>query len=240
MYMYRAVLRRHSLRSFARAVAVLAGGGGGAAACCRTAALEGAPREIGRADLTGDGQAETGVYDTVGDGKGDALDTTGDGKVDTMLVDMYRDTPLRYMGYANEVGEAFRPIIPKMVAPSYGVAILYVLADARDKATKAYNLSAAASPAGTADLALVVEQGGDCLIWQLAASVFIPGFVIHQVVHFLGWALKQSPSVPALAKIWVPTLCGLAVIPFIIHPIDHGVDFVMDRTIRCVPIAALH
>ena len=39
----------------------------------------------GHVDLTGDGEEETTVYDTVGDGKGDALDTTGDGKIDTLL-----------------------------------------------------------------------------------------------------------------------------------------------------------
>ena len=65
-----------------------------------------------------------------------------------------------------------------------------------------------------------------------AHSVFIPGFVIHQVVHFLGWSLKKSAKVPALARTWVPTVGGLAAIPIIIHPIDHGVDYVMDRTVR--------
>ena len=40
--------------------------------------------------------------------------------------DIWRDTPLRYMGYANEVGEAFRPLFPKLVRPSYGVAFAYV------------------------------------------------------------------------------------------------------------------
>ena len=40
---------------------------------------------VGHVDLTGDGEEETTVYDTVGDGKGDALDTTGDGKIDTLL-----------------------------------------------------------------------------------------------------------------------------------------------------------
>ena len=32
-------------------------------------------------------------------------------------VDIYRDTYVRYMGYANELGEAFRPNFPKMVLP---------------------------------------------------------------------------------------------------------------------------
>ena len=38
-------------------------------------------------------------------------------------VDLYRDTPLRYMGYSNEVGEAFEAFLPSWgVAATYGVA----------------------------------------------------------------------------------------------------------------------
>ncbi|KAI8441823.1 hypothetical protein MSG28_005509 [Choristoneura fumiferana] len=37
--------------------------------------------------------------------------------------DMYRDTWVRYLGYANEVGEAFRPVVPaRVVAYSYAIA----------------------------------------------------------------------------------------------------------------------
>jgi len=49
-------------------------------------------------------------------------------------VDLYRDTPVRYLGYANEVGEAFRPLINvRLVHATYGVAILYAMADSWDK-----------------------------------------------------------------------------------------------------------
>tara|TARA_B110000977_G_scaffold195343_1_gene273610 strand:+ start:2848 stop:3147 length:300 start_codon:yes stop_codon:yes gene_type:complete len=41
-------------------------------------------------------------------------------------VDIYRDTPLRYMGYSNEVGEAFVAFLPGWGVPaSYGVAGTY-------------------------------------------------------------------------------------------------------------------
>lgn len=153
---------------------------------------------LGKVDLTGDGIAETTAYDTVGDGKVDALDTSGDGEVDTVLVDLYRDTPLRYMGYSNEIGEAFRPIFPRFVVPSYALAILYVLADTADKGRKAHDLSVSAS--GVADTRRVLEQAADCLVWQLLASVFIPGAVIHQVVHVLGRGIKAVPTLPPLGK----------------------------------------
>lgn len=45
-------------------------------------------------------------------------------------------------GYANEVGEAFRSLVPKAVVwLSYGVASSYVLADAIDKGKKAGEVS---------------------------------------------------------------------------------------------------
>lgn len=55
--------------------------------------------------------------------------------------DIYRESPLRYLGYSNELGESFRPLIKKwMVNASYGVAIAYVLADAQDKSRQAYKV----------------------------------------------------------------------------------------------------
>ena len=54
-------------------------------------------------------------------------------------VDIYRDTPVRLLGYANEVGEAFRALVSvKFVYASYGVASAYVLADTYDKASKVH------------------------------------------------------------------------------------------------------
>ena len=52
-------------------------------------------------------------------------------------VDLYRDTPVRYLGYANECGEAFRPLVPEIaVLATYGIAIAYVTADAISKGIK--------------------------------------------------------------------------------------------------------
>uniref|UniRef100_A0AC11BVZ3 Mitochondrial fission process 1 n=1 Tax=Ovis aries TaxID=9940 RepID=A0AC11BVZ3_SHEEP len=52
--------------------------------------------------------------------------------------DLFRDTWVRYLGYANEVGEAFRSLVPAAVVwLSYAVSSSYVLADAIDKGKKA-------------------------------------------------------------------------------------------------------
>jgi Mitochondrial 18 KDa protein (MTP18) len=43
---------------------------------------------------------------------------------------IFRHSSLRYAGYANEIGEAFRYQYPKLVKPSYAIAMTYVVADA--------------------------------------------------------------------------------------------------------------
>lgn len=53
-------------------------------------------------------------------------------------VDVLRDTPVRLLGYTNEVGEAFRSLIHvNLVRLSYAVASAYVLVDTTDKVVKA-------------------------------------------------------------------------------------------------------
>lgn len=60
----------------------------------------------------------------------------------TKEFDIYRDSLLRYCGYANEVGESFRPVVPKLfVHLSYAVAVMYVLAECGDKSRKIYKVS---------------------------------------------------------------------------------------------------
>jgi fission process protein 1 len=87
-------------------------------------------------------------------------------------VDIYRDTPLRLLGYANEVGEAFRALVSvKWVMASYGLASAYVLADTADKAGKANKQMEGKEGA----MAKVGIAAFDTLLWQALASVIIPG-----------------------------------------------------------------
>ena len=140
-------------------------------------------------------------------------------------IDVFRDTGVRYMGYANELGEAFRPIFPKLVVPSYGVSFSYVFFDTYDKASKA-------NVATKGDRKAIAEAAIDTLLWQSFASVIIPGFVIHAVVDAATAGTKKIAKMPRLAKRWGPTALGLLAIPLIIHPIDHFVDWAMDSTVR--------
>ncbi|QDZ22942.1 mitochondrial fission process protein [Chloropicon primus] len=153
--------------------------------------------------------------------------------------DLYRDTFVRYAGYANEVGESFKNIVSKTTyRASYAVAIMYVIADATDKGIKAEAIAATGSGQASGEAAKSPEVEAakaavDTLIWQSLASVIIPGYTINRIV----WLAKKltdsfDGKLPAPAKKWAPTLVGLSVIPLIVHPIDEGVTKLLDLTIR--------
>ncbi|XP_017769197.1 PREDICTED: mitochondrial fission process protein 1 [Nicrophorus vespilloides] len=145
--------------------------------------------------------------------------------METPTKDLYRDTPVRYLGYANEVGEAFRKIIGgKWVAATYGVATLYVLADTYDKSSKCHDGGAATKK--------VVYTAADTLLWQMLASVAIPGLTINRVCAASAYLLKNNKNLGKMPKKWAVTAIGLATIPIIIKPIDHMVDTVLDNTFR--------
>jgi len=155
----------------------------------------------------------------------DEAGAEGDGEVD-----LYRDTLLRYAGYANEVGEAFKPLVPGWVVPaSYGVAITYVFADTLDKTKKAYE---GTKYEETALTTCALIEGLDALIWQLAASVALPGYTIHQVVAIAVASLDASGLSGDPVADAIPTAIGLATIPFIVKPLDELAEVGMDSTLR--------
>ncbi|KAJ1494189.1 mitochondrial 18 KDa protein-domain-containing protein [Baffinella frigidus] len=141
--------------------------------------------------------------------------------------DIFKDTALRYLGYTNEVGESFRPLVHgRLVAASYVVAGGYVCADAADKAIRAWKERSL--PEQQRKI-FALERGFDTLMWQGLASVAIPGLVINRIV----WAVGKLP-LSGKARAVAPTMIGLACIPLIIHPIDNAVHVVMDATSRPV------
>ena len=100
----------------------------------------------------------------------------------------------RLLGYANEVGEAFRALVHvNWVRLSYGVASAYVLADTNDKSRKTAN----SLPEGEEGRTFKIGAAAfDTLLWQALASVIIPGFTINRICagSLLGMA-KVIPQV---------------------------------------------
>jgi fission process protein 1 len=145
--------------------------------------------------------------------------------------DIFRHSPLRYLGYANEVGESFRYQYPKFVVPSYVVAFGYCLADAGTSGMDTYTESIH-KKSSTPELDAVASTM-DTLIWQSMASVAIPGATINMIVKASRCAVAKSPMVlPVMLSTWLPTAVGLGSVPLIIHPIDNAVDWFMDSTLR--------
>jgi fission process protein 1 len=149
--------------------------------------------------------------------------------------DIFRDSLLRYMGYANECGEAFVAWLPAWGVPAtYGVAATYVLADTIDKGVKRWNKAEGEDNRAQQAFAVATET----VTWQMLASVFWPGSFIRVVVASTNLALAKADAgaFEALAAQGVdierilPTLFGLAAIPFIVHPIDTTVDKAADMS----------
>lgn len=134
--------------------------------------------------------------------------------------DIWRDTPVRLLGYANEIGESFRFIYPGLVGPSYMLATGYCFCDVIDKAHKSYKRNDPTKQ--------ILTNSFDAAVWQILASVTFPGFVINRTVHASTYVLTNlTKSSPAAIK-WVPVMIGICTIPFIVEPIDHGTSLLMD------------
>ena len=158
-----------------------------------------------------------------------------EGKKGDESYDIYRDSPLRYMGYANECGEAFAAWLPPFGVPAtYGVAAVYVLADTFDKAIKANKEK------GMKEGVIV---GLDTVTWQMLASVFWPGSFIRIMVNATNLLVSKlsadlSLDVEGLdaetTEKALPTTINLMTIPFIVKPIDKTIDWAMEESVTKV------
>ena len=72
----------------------------------------------------------------------------------------------------------------------------------------------------------------DTLVWQGLASVAVPGFTINRICFLSNFVLRYTTSLPPATRKWTVTAIGLSAIPFIIHPIDHAVHFLLDHSLR--------
>lgn len=146
---------------------------------------------------------------------------------------IFRDSLLRYCGYANEVGESFRYLYPKLVAPSYAVAFGYCLADSISAGYHVMSEKEHFCDEGSSSrekrAAIAVF---DTLLWQSLASVVIPGGVINTIVRAARFTVARAVGLPLIVTKWAPTFVGLGSIPVIITPIDDCVDFALDNSTR--------
>ncbi len=149
--------------------------------------------------------------------------------------DIFRDTYIRYMGYANELGESFRPLVRVgFVRLSYVIASGYVITDSIHKMYDAkQNYEHQPHDQGN-KMKDILKAGIDCLVWQSFASVIIPGITINRIVKLSSYSIRKTHKInhSAVIRKSVPTAIGLISIPLIIHPIDTFVHFAMNSTLR--------
>ncbi|EDO41135.1 predicted protein [Nematostella vectensis] len=147
-------------------------------------------------------------------------------------VDIFRDTPIRYLGYANEVGEAFKSHVPRtLYYGSYLLASSYCLADSVSKGKHIYEEKTYLPV--SLRRRYTVETIAEAAVWQGLASVIIPGFTINRICLASGYVLcRVGRNIPLRAQTWITTVIGLSMIPVIIKPIDRGVDQVMELTLN--------
>lgn len=168
-------------------------------------------------------------------------------------VDIYRDTILRYAGYLNEIGEAFRPVVPSyVVSLSYVLAITYVLADARSKGSECVEIPANQGIQGCGVAAII-----DTLAFQFIASIIIPGTIINRWVTLCSYLTFKGLDISSLLASTLhvdhgavlrtafgvdiscdtiasscPTTLGLVLIPLIVAPIDALTEKFLDEVTR--------
>jgi len=129
----------------------------------------------------------------------------------------------RPMAYASEVGESFRPIVSRNVVRFlYGISWAYVIVDTGVSTYEVKRFGQEAMQYTCLDKA----------IWHTFASMLLPAFTIHTIVHQSGNLFKKIFGKTSKLGVWLPVALGLCSIPFIIHPLDHLTDYVMDNTLR--------
>lgn len=125
--------------------------------------------------------------------------------------------------YASEVGESFRPVVPRTLVNSlYVVSVSYVLMDIIGRTY------------------CVKDQGSDKMsifafdtfLFHLFGSLILPAVFIHKLVKTTTKGMvKYCPNYLRLHS-WIPALLALGSVPFIIEPIDHVTEFMLDKAVR--------
>jgi mitochondrial fission process protein 1 len=139
--------------------------------------------------------------------------------------DIYKDSYLRYLGYSNEIGEAFRKVTSRsFVIFTYVVEFGYFIGDTIHKGHKAYN-----DPTKVDNKGLhVIKQSSYTILWQFFATCLIPPLCINIVVGRTHNMLVNRNFNPKLIR-YLPLSIGLAMIPLFNIYVDPVVGDVLDH-----------
>jgi hypothetical protein len=129
--------------------------------------------------------------------------------------------------YASEGGVSFKTVLPRyLYLSTWGLSGLYVVADIGIRVHEAPEASK-------------LRVGVDWTIFHTAASMVVPGVVIHYIREAAAKGVAAIPKMPPAGHRWLPALFAVASVPFIVHPIDHGTGTAavarghVSRRVRC-------
>ncbi len=141
--------------------------------------------------------------------------------------DIYKDSYLRYLGYSNEIGEAFRMVTSRsFVIFTYILEFGYFIGDTVHKGHKAYNDPNLCENQNKH--LHVIKQSSYTILWQFFATCLIPPLCIHFVVgRTHNFLTKRNFSVSVIRC--GPLGLGLAMIPLFNIYVDPVVSQVLDH-----------
>ena len=146
--------------------------------------------------------------------------------------DIFRHSTLRYLGYTNEIGEAFRYQLSfKALTGTYIIATLYVIGDALDKGYKAF-VKYHKEELKTHERNLARKKAFktviNVILWQMFSSELVPALCVFLIVRF-SKKLKLAYITNTTIRKWIPTTLGLCAIPLFPFTVDPVVDKVFDK-----------
>lgn len=141
--------------------------------------------------------------------------------------DIYKDSYLRYLGYSNEIGEAFRKVTSRsFVIFTYLLEFGYFIGDTLHKGHKAYNDPNIAESQNKH--LHVIKQSSYTILWQFFATCLIPPLCINIVVGRMHNFLTKKNFSPTVIR-YGPLSIGLAMIPLFNIYVDPVVGDVLDH-----------
>lgn len=147
--------------------------------------------------------------------------------------DLWRDTPLRYLGYGNELVEGWEDVLNRFLGKflghvvyrlGYAISGVYLLLDTVDKGMKAYNRPQN-EPEHVRLTNALVEAGGAGL-FQYGASYKLPAEAVKYSRKGITALMNRIPtSHPlflknGLVRLFLPAILATAMIPVMAKPID--------------------
>ncbi|AGF84940.1 18 kDa protein [Moumouvirus goulette] len=139
----------------------------------------------------------------------------------------------RMASYASDVGEATRGTFPNVfVNLMYGVTVSYIGTDLyfRYRDNQHLNQTNQNNNCTGPSMTPLHRYMGYHTLWHLQASLLFPTMTIHTIVNMTKRATDKMNFIKPNIRRFVPAAVSLAVIPFIIHPLDKLADNIMKYT----------